>query len=125
MELVSRMRLKSASCLLPLFLAASYLVGQPKDKPKDPPPNPLYALQLAADPGKTTKLTIRGVRLDTATELRLGDPKSAGKLVGKGRKTPIPMQMSAELVGDTEIDVEVTLPADVPGGVVPVSLVGP
>src|SRR3954453_3929845 len=35
------------------------------------------------------------------------------------------MQMTAEVVGDTEIDIEVTLPADVPGGVVPVSLVGP
>ena len=65
------------------------------------------------------------MRLDTATEIRLGDPKSAGKVVGKGRKSPIPMQMSAELVGDSEIDVEVTLPADGPGGVVPVSLVGP
>ena len=68
---------------------------------------------------------IRGVRLDTATEVRLGDPKSTGKVVGKGRKTPVSMQMSAEVVGDTEIDIEVTLPADVPGGVVPVSLVGP
>jgi hypothetical protein len=119
------MRLQIASCLLALLLAAAHSVGQPKDKPKEPPPKPLYAVQLAADPGKTTKLTIRGVHLDTATEIRLGDPKSTGKLVGKGRKTPIPMQMSADLVGDTEIDVEVTLPAELPGGVVPVSLVGP
>jgi hypothetical protein len=46
-------------------------------------------------------------------------------VIGKGRKTPIPAQMSAELVGDTEVDVEVTLPADVPGGMVPLSAVGP
>ena len=119
------MYLRSASFLLPLLLVAPHSLGQPKDKPKDPPPKPLYSLQFAADPGKTTKLTVRGVRLDTATEVRLGEPKSTGKIGGKGRKTPIPTQMSAEVVGDTEIDIEVTLPADVPGGVVPVSLVGP
>jgi hypothetical protein len=119
------MRLQRVSSLLALLLVAAHSAGQPKEKPKELPPKPLYALQLAADPGKTTKLTIRGVRLDTATEVRLGDPKSTGKVVGTGRKTPIPMQMSADLVGDTEIDVEVTLPADVPGGIVPMSLVGP
>lgn len=99
--------------------------GQPKDKPKEPPPQPLYALQLAADPGKTTKLTLRGLNLETATELRLGEPKSSGKVLGKGRKTPVSNQMTPQLVGDTEIDVEVTLPADVPGGIVPLTLVGP
>lgn len=99
--------------------------GQPKDKPKDPPPQPLYALQLAADPGKATKLTLRGLNLDAATLVRLGEPKSSGKVLGKGRKTPISNQMNPQLVGDTEIDVEVTLPADVPGGSVPLTLVGP
>jgi Bacterial pre-peptidase C-terminal domain len=99
--------------------------GQPKDAPKPVPPQPLYALQLGADAGKTTKLTLRGLRLDMATEVRIGDPKSSGRVVGKGRKVAVPNQMSPETVGDTEIDVQVTLPAEVPGGVVPLSLVGP
>src|SRR4051794_34577357 len=116
------MRNLPLSVLFVLVVAHPHGLGQPKDKPKDLPPRPLYALQLAADPGKTTKLTVRGLRLDTATEVRVGDPKSSGKVVGKGRKTPISTQMIAELVGDTEIDIEVTLPAEVPGGVVPVSL---
>jgi hypothetical protein len=108
------------------WLSAAPLVSaQSKEKAKDSPPKPLYALQLAADPGKTTKLTIRGLRLDTATDVRLGDPKSSGKVVGKGRKTPISMQMNADVIGDTEVDIEVTLPADVPAGTIPVSLVGP
>src|SRR5436305_12101577 len=104
--------------VIALLGVAPRAAGQSKDKPKEGPPKALYALQLAADPGKTTKLNVRGLRLDTATEVRLGDPKSSGRVVGKGRKTPIPMQMSAELVGDTEIDIEVTLPAEVPGGIV-------
>lgn len=117
--------MRYAALLLCVVLLVPRTAGQPKERPKEAPPDALYALQLAADPGKTTKLTVRGVRLDTATEVRLGDPKSTGKVVGKGRKTPILMQMNAAAVGDTEIDVEVTLPADVPSGVVPVSLIGP
>ncbi|HEX3149429.1 MAG TPA: PPC domain-containing protein [Gemmataceae bacterium] len=106
-------------------MASPRIHGQPKDKPAEPPPKPLYALQLAADAGKTTKLTLRGLRLDMATAVQVGDPKSTAKVIGKGRKTPISNQMNADLVGDTEIDVEVTLPAEVPGGMVPLTLVGP
>jgi len=116
------MRLHTFIYLLAVVVPLSPAAGQPT---KEGPPKPLYAIQLAADAGKTTKLTIRGVRLDTATEVRVGDPKSSGKVVGKGRKTPISNQMNADVVGDTEIDVEITLPADVPGGVVPLSLIGP
>jgi hypothetical protein len=110
--------------LLPV-LCLSRLAGQTKDKSKESAPKPLYALQLAADPGKATKLTLRGVGLETATEVRLGEPKSSGKVIGKGRKVAGANPMTAALLGDSEIDVEVTLPADVPGGVVPLSLVGP
>ena len=116
-------RLRLATIVLLFALPA---VGQDKGKAKDAPPKPLYALKLAADPGKTTKLTLRGLRLDTATDVRVGEPKSSGKVVGKGRKTGLPnQQMSAEVVGDSEIDVEITLPAEVPGGIVPLTLIGP
>ncbi len=115
--------------LLPTLLLLVVLppsVGQQKDKPKDQPPKLLYALQLGADAGKTTKLTLRGLRLDTATEVRLGEPKSSGKVIGKGRKAAMPnAQMNVEAVGDTELDVEVSLPAEVPGGVVPIMVIGP
>ena len=108
-----------------MFSGTAQLNSQPKEKPKEPPPNALYALQLAADAGKTTKLTLRGVGLESATDVRLGEPKSAGKVLGKGRKVAVPNQMPPQIVGDSETDVEVTLPADVPGGQIPLSLVGP
>jgi hypothetical protein len=117
--------MRSFPLLSALLAAVAPVAGQPKDKPQGQPPRALYALQLAADPGKTTKLTLRGLRLDTATDVRVGEPKSSGKVICKGRKTPISNQLNADVVGDTEIDIEVTLPADVPGGVVPISLVGP
>jgi hypothetical protein len=109
---------------LAVVIALGSAVAQPP-KAKDPPPQAIYALQLAAEPGKTTKLTLRGVGVDTATAVRLGEPKSSGKIVGTGKKIAVPNQMNAQIVGDSEIEVEVTLPADVPGGAVPLSLVGP
>jgi hypothetical protein len=114
--------------LLTLLILLSLLTltfSQDKGK-KDAPPKPLYALKLAADPGRMTKLTLRGLRLDTVTDIRVGEPKSSGKVLGKGRKTGLPnQQMSAELAGDTEIDIEVTLPAEVPSGIVPLTVIGP
>jgi hypothetical protein len=117
--------MRHLSLLIALLLLAP-TQAQKKEAPKAAPPKPLYAVQLGADPGKTTKLTLRGVRLDAATEVRVGEPKSSGKVLGKGRKVGLPnQQMSAEVVGDSELDVEITLPAEVPGGVVPITVVGP
>ncbi len=117
--------MRLVACLFAALLSFVVVLAQPKDKPKDPPPQPLYALQLAVDPGKTTKLTLRGLNLDSATEVRVGEPKSSGKVVGKGKKVTVPNQMSAQVVGDSEIEIEVTLPKEVPGGEVPFTLIGP
>lgn len=119
------MQRSSALLLIASLVAFSGAVGQPKEKPKAAAPRALYALQLGADPGKTTKLTVRGIGLETVTEVRLGEPKCSGKVIGKGRKTPPANPMTVSLLGDSEIDVEVTLPAEIPGGVIPLSLVGP
>jgi hypothetical protein len=100
-------------------------LGQPKKKGNEVPPKPLYSLQLAVDPGKTTKLTLRGLRFEEITEIRLQEPKSSGKLLGKSRKVGVSNQMNVEQIGDYEIDVEVTLPKEVPGGLIALSLVGP
>jgi len=117
--------MRFAVCLSAIILFFGAVLAQQKDKPKESPPQPLYALQLAADPGKTTKLTLRGLNLDSATEVRLGEPKSSGKVIGKGKKIAVPNQMNAQVVGDSEIEVEVTLAVEVPGGEVPLTLIGP
>jgi hypothetical protein len=114
-----------AIAALSVTLGLGFAQDKPKEKPKELPPKPLFALRLAAEAGKTTKLTLRGQRLDTATDVRVGEPKSSAKVVGKGRKTGVPNPLSAENVGDSEIDIEITLPNDVGGGSVPVSLIGP
>lgn len=118
-----RWRISATAFLIASLTWAQNKQEKPKDKPL--PPKPLFALQLAASPGKTTALTLRGLRLDTATEIRVGEPKSQGKLLGKSRKVNVPNQMNAEVVGDTEIEVEITLPAEVSGGAIPIQLIGP
>ena len=111
--------------LVALLAAAPSAAQKKKDPLKEAPPEVVVTLPLAVDPGKATKLTVRGVRVDTVTEVRLSEPKSSGRLLGKARKVPVPNQQSPAQVGDSEIDIEVTLPAEVPGGVVPFTLIGP
>ena len=108
--------------ILLLFLPPAF--AQEKDK-KETPPKPIFALPLAVTPGKPTKLTLRGQRLDTVTEIRVQEPKSTGKVLGKGRKVGVGNQQSAEVVGDSEIDVEVTVPPEVAGGLLGISLINP
>jgi hypothetical protein len=91
--------------------------AQDKKKP-DPKnlPKVIVVLPLAAAPGTTSKLTVRGLFLEDAKDVRFADPKITAKIVSKG-KAGVP-DKNPEKVGDTQIVVEVTLPAGLP--VVPV-----
>ena len=70
-----------------------------------------YVLPLAVTPGFAGKVTVRGFGLDTATEVT-ADAGVAVKVVGKARKAAPPQNVPPELTGDTEIDVELTVPKD-------------
>jgi hypothetical protein len=119
----SRRLLCSFACVL--AVSPSVALAQPKKDAKDAPPQIIVAMPLAANPGTMTKLTLRGVRLDSVTELRVQEPKSSGKLFGKAKKVPVPNNANVNQVGDSEIEVEITLPKEVPGGAVPFAVVGP
>ncbi len=69
-----------------------------------------YTLPLAVAPGYTGRVTVRGFGLDTATEVTADGV--AVKVVGKSRKASPPQNVPPELTGDTEIDLELTLPKD-------------
>ncbi len=70
-----------------------------------------YTLPLAVGPGFTGKVTVRGFGLDGATEVA-ADGGVAVKILGKPRKATPPQNVPPELTGDTELDVELTLPKD-------------
>ncbi len=74
--------------------------------------------------GSTTKLTIRGLLLDEASEIRVQDSPLALKILAKG-KAPLPANTDPKILGDTQVEVEATAPADLPPGEVKFTLITP
>jgi hypothetical protein len=58
-------------------------------------------------------VTLRGLKLDSAKEVRLS-PKGSAKLLKKAKVT-VPAQQDAARVGDSEAEAELHVPADVKG----------
>jgi hypothetical protein len=99
--------------MLPLGLPS----GRAQDKKKvekQVEPRVTMVIPLGAAPGKTTKLTIRGLKLEGAREIRFANAKVTAKIVSKG-KAAVP-DKNPEKVGDTQLVAEVSLPAGLPGG---------
>jgi hypothetical protein len=116
---------RSRLALAALLLAATALTAQDKKPPeKKDAPRVVVAVPLGIPAGKTTKVTLRGLRLDTATEVRCGAPKATAKVVSKGKAT-VPNMQEAKHVGDTQVEVEVTLPADAAEGMSELTVVTP
>jgi hypothetical protein len=89
-----------------------------KNSDKKPTPTIKVIVPLGAAAGATTQLTIRGLNLDNAKEVKL--PAAAGtvKIVNKG-KAPLP-DKNPDQVGDTQVVVELKLETKLP--VEPVTL---
>lgn len=84
-----------------------------------PPQNPhvIVVSPLGVAPGVATKITVRGLRLDSATQVRFQDAKASVKVLSKG-KAPVPDKQEPTRVGDTQVEAEVTLPPSTPAGTV-------
>jgi hypothetical protein len=102
---------------VPTFLALALAASLPaQDRPaeKKEPPLALVASPLGISAGATTRVLVRGLRLDEATAVRLdgAPPGAAVTLVEKG-KSAAPANQPVSRAGDTQAVVEVTLPAGV------------
>jgi hypothetical protein len=103
------MRTLAVVALLALVPVAS---GQEKKKAdKSPDPKVIVVLPLGAQPGTTAKLTIRGMNLEGAKEVRFDASGIEAKIESTG-KAPVP-DKNPERVGDTQVVVTVKLPKDV------------
>src|SRR5258707_4153168 len=91
------------------------LLAQPKQPDPKNGPRVIVAVPLGAIPGSSSKLTLRGLRLDNASEVRVAGSKATVKLLKRG-KTAVPNMQKPEKVGDSEVQIELTLPADAPEG---------
>jgi hypothetical protein len=111
--------------LVALLGATAFLPAQDK-KPQEKKDTPrvIVAVPLGVPAGRATKVTLRGLKLDTATEVRVAVPQATAKVVGKGKAT-VPNMQDAKRAGDTQAEVEVTLPSDVPEGTVELIVVTP
>ncbi len=69
--------------------------------------------------GQATTITIRGLKIDLASEIRFPDatPPIEASIKTKG-KAALPQRQEARVVGDTQVEVELKLPAELPPGVI-------
>jgi hypothetical protein len=112
--------------LLPLFALASVgpLPADEKKTEKKDTARVTVALPLGVAPAATTKVVIRGLKLDAATEVRFTDASVTAKILNKG-KASVPDKQEPAKLGDTQVELEVTVPVGVSGDRLPFLIVTP
>ena len=100
-------RLLFLSMSLVGLLLSTNAVGQEKKKAEKPPEPPkiLMVIPPFMEQEKTTKILLRGKQLDLVTSAESAGKKL--KIIRKG-KAGVPQGMSADKLGDTEVEIEVT-----------------
>jgi hypothetical protein len=100
-----------------LLLIVSGTCASAQDKKPEPKDQPrvIVALPLGVTPGVKARVTLRGLKLDTATEVRCTDSGAVLKILGKG-KAAVPNQQEPARVGDTQLEIELTIPSGKPAG---------
>ena len=105
-----------------LCLTVTGLAAEKKDEKKPEAPRVLVALPLAVEAGTNTTIRLRGLGLAEAKTIRFTTTNAAltATLKTKG-KAEVPKDYDVKRVGDTQLEVEVKLPADLAAG--PLALV--
>jgi hypothetical protein len=99
-----------------LLLTSTSLGAEPKPPKPEDLPKIAVAIPMGIVVGTTTKLTLRGVKLDGVTSVQCQAPTAKAKLLNKGSADDIAR------IGKTRAEIEITLPADHPGSTVTVSV---
>ncbi len=108
-----------------LFFAATVcLTSFAQDKKPDDTPRLLLSSPLGVTAGMTNKIVLRGLRLDQASEVRVGNPPVPAKILSKG-KVAVPQKQDVNRAGDSQIEVEIELPKATKPGEIAISAVGP
>jgi hypothetical protein len=117
------MRLSVSLCLCGFLLAAQSAAQEKKDDKAERPTIKLVQ-PFAVASGVTSKLAIRGIKLDETTEIKTGHDKAHATIVGKGKVT-VPGMVEQGAVGDTQVAIELVLEEDLPTGDLLLTLVTP
>src|SRR5437899_753655 len=86
------------------LLSVSPLVADDKKPDKKDTPRVVVALPLGVAVGTTTKVVIRGLKLDAASEVRFTDASVTAKILTKG-KANVPDKQDPAKLGDTQVEV--------------------
>ena len=107
-------------CLIVLVAHATHA----EDAQPPVPPKAALCSPLAVPVGATTKVVLRGWAVDKATSIRCDNEKVTFKIVAPGT-APVPGKQDAKQIGDQQLELEVTVPADLTPGPVQLTLVAP
>lgn len=84
----------------------------------------IVANPLGVVPGQTTKVMLRGLKLDEAKEVRFAGKSEGVKLLSATKSAP-PNQQEPKRAGDTQVELELTIPAETQVGELPLVVVTP
>jgi hypothetical protein len=113
--------------LCALLLSAPLVRAQEKkdDAKKDAPRVTLIA-PLGVNAGATATARVRGLKLADATEVKFPDAKTPITVTIKSKgKADLPPGAEAADAGDTQVEVELTVPKETPAGELPLVVVTP
>jgi len=97
-----------------------------KKGPPDPKPRVFMALPLAISPGARVQVTLRGLNLDQASEVRFAGPTQGATIALKSKgKAESPKESDPAVCGNTQLDLELTLPESFPAAGVGLVAVSP
>jgi hypothetical protein len=109
------------------LLSLSAFAAEKKEETKKPgPPSVSLVLPLAITPGTTNKVKVRGLNLTNVSEVKFTGSNfhPVFTIQSKG-KAEVPKEMDAKKVGDTQVELQLILPADTAPGPQPFSVVSP
>lgn len=95
----------------------------PAEDKKPEPPKVALSFPLGVLPGVSTKVVLRGWRLGDAKEVKVVEGDAQVKVLSQGNAA-VPNKLDAKRVGDSQVEIEVAIPADAPFGKIRLAVVG-
>ncbi len=83
-----------------------------KEEKKKEPPRVTALVPLGLVPGETNFLRVRGLNLTNATGIRFDSKSGITAVITNREKTKVPDKQDAKKAGDTQLDLQLHLPAD-------------
>lgn len=112
---------KTLCCFISLLSLVSIVVGVEADKKPDPP-RIAVAVPFAIPPKSTSKILVRGWTLDRDLQAKSSAEGVTIKVL-RHEKAPVPNGQDAKQVGDSQVELEISVPPEFSADTLPITLV--